>query len=250
MYVAWWLQLKMIGADRVSSALQVAWPLFFATTTFLVYRLTRDEQALVYTSVGAAIMGMWSTVATSASSTLQRERWMGTLEHLVSTPTPFALVMTPIMTALATTGLYSVGATILWSWLIFDIPLRVARPLAFAVALLIMVISIAMIGFLLSVSAVRYRTAWALGNLFEYPGWLLCGFLVPPATLPGWARALSYALPPTWGMKAIRATVVGSSPWFALGMCAVLTIAFALVATLIAEGVLRSARRHATLPLT
>ena len=46
------------------------------------------------------------------------------------------------------------------------------------------VITIGMLGFLLAVSFVRYRPRWALGNLFEYPVWLICGFLVPISLLP------------------------------------------------------------------
>ena len=41
------------------------------------------------------------------------------------------------------------------------------------------VVAIGMLGFLLAVSFVRFRAAWVLGNFFEYPVWLIGGFLVP-----------------------------------------------------------------------
>ena len=126
----------------------------------------------------------------------------------------------------------------------------VASPLLFGLSIVISILSIAMFGFLLSVSVVRYRTAWALGNLLEYPGWLLCGFLVPVALFPTWVHWVSWALPPTWGMEAMRKSSAGGSPWPDIAVCAALGMAYAVLAALLSETVLRSARRHATLALT
>ena len=50
---------------------------------------------LVYASLGAAVMGIWSATSTSAGAAMQRERWHGTLELLVASPTPFAVVLLP-----------------------------------------------------------------------------------------------------------------------------------------------------------
>ncbi len=248
--ITWWLQLKMLAVSVFDGIFQVVWPLFFATTAFLVYRQNGDPQSLVYAGLGSAVMGTWSTIATTASSALQRERWLGTLELLVASPTPFALVLVPVTTAMATLGLYSLVATLFWGWLLFGITVPVASPVIFGLSMLTAILSIAMFGFLLSVSVVRYRTAWALGNLLEYPGWLLCGFLVPVVLLPAWVRWVSWALPPTWGMEAMRQAAAGGSPWRDIGICAGLGIGYAVAAAALSETVLRSARRHATLALT
>lgn len=250
LFVAWWLHLKMIATSAFQGVLQVIWPLFFATTTFLVFRMADDPAIMLYAGLGASMMGVWSATATTASHILQRERWLGTLELMVSTPTPFALTIVPITAAIATLGLYSMAATLLWGWLVFDIPLRIASVPAFVLSVVVSIGSMAMIGFLLSVAVVRYRTAWAIGSLLEYPGWLLCGFLVPLTVLPSWVAPISYALPPTWGVRAIREAAAGDSPWGSLGACVTLGIGYAIVATLLASTVLRSARRHATLSLT
>ena len=73
--VTWWLQLKMLSASAFNGILQFVWPLFFATTAFLVYRQNGDPAALVYAGLGSAVMGLWSAIATTASGALQRERW-------------------------------------------------------------------------------------------------------------------------------------------------------------------------------
>lgn len=248
--VAYWLHLKMMAASAFDGFFQIAWPLFFATAAFLLYQQSSDPHALVYAGLGSSVMGIWSVIATSASSLLQRERWTGTLELLVVAPTRFALVLVPITTAMATLGLYSLVATLVWGRVLFGISVPVAHPVPFVLAIVVSIFSIALIGFLLSVVVVRYRTAWALGNLLEYPGWLICGFLVPLSLFPVWVSWIAYALPPTWGMQAIRDAAAGDGAWFDLLMCLGLGLVYGALGTLLSEAVLRSARRNATVSLT
>jgi ABC-2 type transport system permease protein len=248
--IAYWLHLKMLAVSVFDGVFQVIWPRFFATTAFLVYRQADDPSVMVYAGLGSAVMGIWSVVATTASSLLQRERWLGTLELLVAAPTRFSLILVPITTAMASLGLYSLGSTLLWGWLLFGISVPVANPFLFILAIAVSIFSIALIGFLLSVAVVRYRTAWAMGNLLEYPGWLICGFLVPLTIFPQWVGWIAYALPPTWGMRAIRSSAAGGSPWREVLICLGLGLAYGAVGALLSETVLRSARRHATLSLT
>lgn len=248
--ISYWLHLKMIAVSVFEGVFQVIWPIYFATVAFLLYGRSDEPGVLVYAGLGAAVMGIWSVVTTTASGLLQRERWLGTLELLVASPTRFALVLVPITTAMASLGLFSLGSTLLWAWLLFGITVPVASPLAFAISILVSVFSVALLGFLLSVAVVRYRTAWAMGNLLEYPGWLLCGFVVPLSLFPGWVSWISYALPPTWGMQAIRASAAGESPWLDVAVCLLVGLAYGVVGALMSETVLRSARRHATLSLT
>jgi ABC-2 type transport system permease protein len=110
--------------------------------------------------------------------------------------------------------------------------------------------SIGMVGFLLAVTVVRYRTAWALGNAFEYPVWLVCGFLVPLSLFPDWVRPISWALPPTWGVRAIREAALGGSPLNDLLVCLGLGLVFLVAGILLVETMLRSARANASLSLT
>ena len=246
----WWLQLKIVAVNAFDGVLNIVYPLFFATTALLMYRQSGSPQALVYAALGAAVMGTWSAMATSASGALQSQRWQGTLELLVASPTRMALAILPITAALATVALYSLVATLVWGRVVFGIDVPIASPLAFAAALLVTLASLATFGFLLSVTVVRYRTGWALGNLLEYPGWLLCGFLVPMDQFPTAGQWIARALPPTWGMDAIRAAASGASPWRDVAVCAALGIGYAALATFLSERLLDSARRHGSLALT
>jgi ABC-2 type transport system permease protein len=132
---------------------------------------------------------------------------------------------------------------------VFGIEVTVEHPLLFGVSVLATVLAIGMAGFLLAVCFVRYRTAWALGNMLEYPVWLVCGFLVPLSLFPEWVRPISWALAPTWGMNAIRESALGGSPLPDIALCLLLGLGYTAVGVLVVERVLRAARARAALSL-
>jgi ABC-2 type transport system permease protein len=241
--------MKMMLRSSFDGLLGILWPLFFATIAFLMFRAGGGGEALVFASFGAAVMGIWSSTSTSAGSAMQRERWHGTLELLVSAPVHFATVLLPVTVAMSAMGLYSMVATLLISRFAFGVDLPLEHPFAFAVALVATVVSIGAMGFLLAVSFVRYRTAWALGNLLEYPVWLIAGFLVPLTLLPGWVRPISWLLAPTWGVDAIRDAASGGGAWPEIAMALALGAVYLGIGIAVLESVLASARRAGSLAL-
>jgi ABC-2 type transport system permease protein len=247
--VGFGLHLKMMMRSSFDGLLGVLWPLLFATIAFFMFRAGAGGESLVFASFGAAVMGIWSSTSTSAGSAMQRERWHGTLELLVCAPVHFATVLLPVTIAMSAIGLYSMTATLLLSRFVFGVDLPFEEPFALAVALVGTVVSIGALGFLLAVSFVRYRTAWALGNLLEYPVWLIAGFLVPLTLLPSWVRPFSWSLAPTWGVDAIREAATGASPWPELTACVGLGAVYLAVGIAVLESVLRSARRAGSLAL-
>jgi ABC-2 type transport system permease protein len=248
--VSWKLQFKMIMRSPFDGFGNVLYPLFFATTAFLVFRAGTSPRTLIYASLGAAVMGMWSSVSTSAGSAMQRERWWGTLELLVAAPRHFSLIMFPATLGLATVGIYNLVATLLWGHFVFGIPLIVEHPLLFGLSVVGTVLAFGGLGLLFAVSFVRFRAAWVLGNFFEYPVWLICGFLVPLALLPAWVRPFSWVLAPTWGMNAIRESALGGSPLADLLVCLGLGAAYVAFGVLVTDRVLRDARARGSLSLT
>jgi ABC-2 type transport system permease protein len=247
--VGWLVHLKMMSQSAFDGLLGVLWPLFFATIAFFMFRAGAGGETLVYASFGAAVMGIWSATSTAAGGAMQRERWHGTLELLVAAPTHFALVLLPVTIAMSTIGLYSMAATLLWGHVVFGVEVPLAHPFAFAVALVATVASVGALGFLLAVAFVRYRTAWALGNMLEYPVWLVGGFLVPLALLPGWVRPISWALAPTWGVDAVRESALGGDPWLEVVVSLALGAAYVAVGALVLEAALRAARKDGSLAL-
>jgi ABC-2 type transport system permease protein len=247
--LGWLFHFKMLSQSSFDGLLGVLWPLFFATVAFFMFQAGAGGETLVYASFGAAVMGIWSATSTSAGSAMQRERWHGTLELLVAAPTHFALVLLPVTIAMSTIGLYSMVATLFWGRVAFGVDVPLDAPIAFGVALVATVVSVGSLGFLLAVAFVRYRTAWALGNMLEYPVWLIGGFLVPLTLLPAWVRPISWALAPTWGVDAIREAALGGGPWPEIAAALALGAAYVAIGALVLETALRAARKDGSLAL-
>lgn len=250
LYFGWFLQLKVMMRSAFNGVLSVVWPMFFATTAFFIYRAGHDQATLLFASLGASVMGIWSATSTAAAGMLQHERRQGTLELLAATPANFALVLLPISIAMTTVGLYSMVATLLWGHFVFGIAMHLVHPLLFVVAVPVTIASVGALGFLLAVGFVRYRSAWALGNMLEYPVWLICGFLVPLSLLPGWVGPISWVLAPTFGVRAIREAALGGTPVDDILMCGALGVAYFTIGVLLVETVLNSARKTAALQLS
>jgi ABC-2 type transport system permease protein len=248
--VSWLLQFKMILRSPFDGFGNVIYPLFFATVAFFVFQSSQSPRTLIYASLGAAVMGMWSSVSTSAGSAMQRERWWGTLELLVAAPRHFALVMLPATLGLATVGIYNLAATLLWGRFAFGIDLTIEHPAAFALAIVATVLAFGGLGFLFAVSFVRFRAAWVLGNFFEYPVWLICGFLVPLSLLPDWVHPIAWVLAPTWGMSAIREAALGGPALRDAAICLGLGACYIAGGVLVTDRVLRAARVRGSLALT
>ena len=253
--VCYWLQLKMLCTSAFEGFLAVLFPLMFATATLMRLPASTATRGPASTPPsGAAIMGMWTCQGVVAATLLDRERWAGTLELVVAAPTlASAASLVPITMAMSTIGLYCVVATILWErWRVRhrarDRELAAVRPQRPGRG----GVTLALIGFFLAVTAVRYRTSWALGAALEYPGWLLCGFVVPldRAARRG-SSPISWAIPTTWAMEAVRVVGRGSEP-VARPRCSARLIgaAYAVLAAWLGRRLVDSARRNATLALT
>jgi ABC-2 type transport system permease protein len=247
--IGWVLHFKMASRSAFDGLLAVLWPIFFATVAFFMFRAGSDPDSLLFASLGAAVMGVWTATSVPASAALQRQRWHGTLELLAAAPAHFSLVLLPMTIATATIGIYCMAATLLWGRFVFGIGFQLEQPIAFLLAVPATIVSIGMMGFLLAVSFVRYRTAWAMGAVLEYPVWLVGGFLVPLSLFPDWVRPISWALAPTWGMNALRESALGGTPWPDVGICLALGGGYTAAGALILNTVLRAARARATLAL-
>ena len=248
--VGWLFHMKMLTRSAFIFWLGIIYPLFFASAAFFMFQSGDDPKPLLYASLGAAVMGIWGATSTAAGAAMARERWTGTLELLVAAPVHFGIVLLPVTIAMATIGIYSMAATLAWGWLVFSIPVHIGDPLAFLLAVPATVISIGALGFLLAVAFVRFRQAWALGNMLEYPVWLISGFLVPLTLFPDWVRPISWALAPTWGITAIREASLGGAPYGDIGTALALGIAYTVTGIVLVNRALRSARQQATLSLS
>ncbi|MEU7829502.1 ABC transporter permease [Nonomuraea sp. NPDC049129] len=234
----------------LSIVFNVMTPLVYGSIALLLYRGDEPAGHLLQISVGAGLMGIWTSVLFGSGSAMRNLRLGGLLESLVVTPTPFSLILFPITLTTAIVGTYAMVATVIWSAVAFDVPLTFPAPLTFICSVLVCVLSMGMMGMLLASTFIFLNNANALMNALDHPIWLLSGMLVPITTLPDWLQPISWALPTTWAAKAVHDSVeYGSAFWpivAALGVGA----AYFCLSVLAIRRVERLARKKATLALT
>ena len=244
------LHFKNLSASPFMVVTAAVWPLVYATLAFLMFRATHQAPSLLYAALGAAVMGIWSTTATSAGGAVQQQRNWKVLELLVAAPSPLILVLAPITVAIAGIGGYSIVTTLLWGRLLFGVPFHVLHPALFLVSIPAAVLSIGLLGLVLASTLVLYREASAFSQMLEYPVWMITGMLIPLSLLPGWIHPISWVLAPTWGMRAVRRAALGGSVGTPLLMCVLLTVVYTVLAVVLLHHFERLARDRATLSLS
>ena len=250
LWVGWRFYVKNLTLSGFFILTSVIQPVIFASVAYLMFRAGARPGTLLYVALGAGMMGIWSSTLFGSGGAIQWQRWQGTLEVLVSAPTPFVLVIAPLTLATSVIGIYSLASTLVWGRLVFGIPFHVVHWLAFVVAVPSTILGLGLLGLVFASTFVLYRHANALSNMLEWPVLLVTGMLVPLSLLPGWAHPIGWALSPTWGVRGLREAALGGTPWPDIALCLGVGLAYAAVGVLCAEAVLRSARQNASLSLT
>jgi len=244
------MNLKMVGTSSFFLVTSIVQPIIFATVAFYMFRSGGRSGTLLYASLGAGMMGVWSTTLFGSGGMIQWQRWQGTLELGAAAPPSLALVYLPFSLANAFTGMYAMAATLVWGRLVFGVPLHFVHPWLFVLSLPATVIGLGLMGLVLASTFILYRYANALSNLLEYPVWIASGLVFSTSLLPEWTRPISWALPPYWGIVAIRHAALGGAVWAPLGMVVLLGAASLALSTLTFRWFETAARNRATLSLT
>lgn len=248
-WVGFLFNVKMLSTSSFFVMTSVAQPIVFASIAFFLFRAGARPGSLLYVAIGAGFMGIWTTTLFACGGLIRWQRWQRTLELSVAAPPPLVALFVPMTLATAAVGLYSVAATLFWGRLCFGVPLDLEHPWLFALALPATVLSLGLFGLVLASSFIHYRHTNALGNLLEYPVWLVSGLLVPVTLLPGWAEPLSWLVAPTWGVRAVRESALGGDAVPDIAMCVALAGVYLVIGSVLLTVFERMARRDATLAL-
>jgi ABC-2 type transport system permease protein len=244
------MNVKMLTTSGFFLLTSTVQPVIFATIAFYMFESGGREGTLLYAALGAGMMGIWSTTLFGSGGMIGWQRWQGTLELGVAAPPPLVLVYLPFSLANSFVGAYSLVATLLWGRLLFDVPLSFAHPAQFVLAVAVAVVSLGLFGLLLASTFILYRHANALSNLLEYPVWIASGLVFSISLLPVWTRPISWALPPYWGIEAIRHAALGGPVWGPIGMALLLGLVYLGIAAYTLRWFEHLARARATLALT
>jgi len=245
----WLMNMKQLTRSALFVFTSLIEPLIMATIAFYTAKAGGKPEALFFMAIGAGVMGIWSSTLFGSGGVISWQRWEGTLELLVAAPPPLLVIVVPLTIATATIGIYSLSATLLWGWLLFDIPFHLVHPVLFVIALPAGVISMGLLGLLIAATFVLYREANALSNMLEFPIALVTGLLFTTALLPTWSHPIGWVLAPTWAVNAIRESALGGSPGMAIVLCFVLGAVYIVLASWFLRVLEVKAREKATLSL-
>lgn len=247
------VEMRYIAANRFMLFVVLVQPFFVALTTMFMLRrgVVFDP---TYVVIGATLTGMWSLALFNSNWAIGGERRQGTLEVVVGTPTSFLLVLSGKMlgTSLLSFASLVVCYTVV-AWL-FGYAVTVAEPWGFVPSVALTLGALWATSMLIAPLGILWRWVGSVLNMFEYPVYMLGGFLFPVVMLPTWSLPVSWALPPFWAATALHATgarSVETGQLVAVWSMLVLTSAAAvLVARLLFRVILRRALVGGSLALT
>ncbi len=180
--------------------------------TFIFYMMYKDSSYANYANyiiLGSGLTSLWSSICFSSAGDIERERYMGTLENLVSSPSKFTTIVLGKVLANTLLGLTGMALSLIFTRVFFNGSLHIEHGFLFFISFILMIFSFVCIALVIAPIFTLSKNARALMNCLEYPIFILCGFVFPITLLPRFIRPLSYILSPTWTVKILRESSLG-----------------------------------------
>lgn len=182
-------------------------PLFFIAQAVqpVMANAIRDEggNAFGFLLIGTVGLLLVTTALSVVPTALGSGIGSGTLEALLSTPTPMPALLVgisafPLIMAALRAGVLLVGGCLLGVHMA-----AASMPLALLI-LAVIVLAHAAIGLISGAMVLAFRTAGPLSRLVLVASSLLGGVYYPTHVIPSWLRVVSEALPLSYGLRALR----------------------------------------------
>jgi ABC-2 type transport system permease protein len=169
---------------------------------------TLDTQP--YMVPGLAAMTLVSTTTLIAAMGLTREREVGTLEQVLVTPIPAAVLLVGKVLPYVGLGLLSASLSLGVGTLWFDVPMR-GSLLCLLTATLLYLLSTMGAGLLIATVARTQQQAFMGGFFFMIPAILLSGNMTPVLAMPDWMIPVTWVNPLRWYIEILRANLLEGS---------------------------------------
>jgi ABC-2 type transport system permease protein len=180
----------------------------FAGPTIIVHRRYNPEGITQYNIVpGLLGVILQLTMVMMTAMALTREIERGTMENLLSMPAnPLEIMLGKVVPYVAVGGV-QVAVVLVAARLVFGIPFVGSLSLILA-GVLVFVLSLVILGYLISTVARTQMQAMQLTFFFFLPSLLLSGFMFPYRGMPVWAQYLGELLPLTHFLRLIRSVML------------------------------------------
>jgi ABC-2 type transport system permease protein len=158
--------------------------------------------------LGIAFSTYLGTGLGSFAGKIRQEQMMGTLEALLVTPTKTSTIIISMALWNFIFASFDVLLYLLLGAFLFKVDLSQTNLLAALVILLLTIVSFSSLGIISAGFIMVFKRGnpitWVVSTLFE----LLGGVFFPITILPSWVRIISYILPITYSLRAMRLAVL------------------------------------------
>ncbi|MHB8604581.1 MAG: ABC transporter permease [Thermoplasmatota archaeon] len=154
--------------------------------------------------LGQTVFSFFTGMNWRGGMSIQRERWMGTLELVLLSPASrVAFVLGESLFGLIDSG-WTVFLAMAIAFLLFGASFHVSHPLVAVAVVLATLAAMVALGLFFAGFYIMSRAAGPMSNAIQQPVRFLSGTQFPVTALPGVLQAVSYALPVTYGLAAVR----------------------------------------------
>jgi ABC-2 type transport system permease protein len=223
------------------------------TAVALVFFRNVSGSVALYAVLGGGMMGMWGNTIYGSGFALAFDRWNGTLEYVLATPSRLVWIIAGRSASNAFLGLINAVAILAVAVVGYGAQLGIANPIMFLLALFLTLVSLSALGILFCSAFVLSRSAQVMTNGLEMPIYVASGSMFPIGLLPFWSHPLSLSLGPTWGIDAMRYAADATYKGLGFGYAVDILVLLASTAIYLGIGfwlfivVENKARRDATL---
>ncbi|MCL2786804.1 MAG: ABC transporter permease [Methanomassiliicoccaceae archaeon] len=209
----------------------------FLFTVVALYMYGSVDGPIVLTAVlGGGVLGMWGNTLFTSGYSISYDRYNGTIEPIMMTPTHLIDVIAGRSIWNTFIGLLNAGLVFIAAQIIFQVGVTVADPLPFFLMLAMTLFSLASIGMMFAALYVLTRASFVVMTIMEFPIYVFSGALFPVSSL-GALAPISYVLAPTWGVDAMKiAGIAGYESMTEFGFHFNIMMMFILMAVYLAIG--------------
>ena len=211
----------------------------FLFTVVALYMYGDVDGPVVLTAVlGGGVLGMWGNTLFTSGYSVSYDRYNGTMEPIMLTPTHLVDIIAGRSIWNTFIGLMTAGLVFVAAELIFQVGISVHDPLSFFLMLTLTLLSLASVGMMFAALYVLTRASFVIMTIMEFPIYVFSGALFPVSSL-GPLAPVSYILAPAWGVDAMKiAGIAGYESMTSFGILFDIMMIFLLTCIYIAAGIL------------
>jgi ABC-2 type transport system permease protein len=225
--------------------------LYFLYLPFAAKSVDLRFNAATYTVdlVGFTIIGQllysFFTMMLLAGASFDAERWQGTLETLLLSPANRLAILLGGALANALNYMWMLAALIL-SWIsVIHVGVHVTDFLALFASLVLSYLAMVALGMCLETAEIYSRRGSIFTGWLQEPVMFLSGQIFPLQSMPTFLLPLSYLLPLTFGLMAVRLTLLGGASLYSVAIPLVALASMAMIFLTLASVLVNYAERRA-----